>query len=479
MIALNLGPTRFRPRSVHEARQTRAGIAPIVIDGGDGAFGYGISGGLEGQFVSLGEGYGRIYRRLLEESPPIAIVTSVIRDMFRSLSLELRRVGKDGKRTKVDKHPLYDLINEQPNELCSASEFWATVAEELVHGGECIVRVHRDRGTIRRLVIWPYNDTKISPTNAPRITASGEQQTFTYHYEGTEVEWVPGEVPPVMHVRMTIDRYHPLRAEDPWRGLHQEVLGSIHAALYRSEYFRQGGSPRLVATTKAMEGVAPTMTEQDEKDYEARLTAFFRVAKAPLNWGDGKARTLPENVEPYDLGPKSPTDPMLIEAARFLDERLSSAVGLPLITLNNLQKSTYANARQQWSQLVRSAIQPRINAFAAAIKRDLLMPMGGRNATLEPYINTEVLVQDEAVVFNKIIMDQVKGDVRTKNEAREAFGLEPLPELDDADDSMMGRDDEDEKDADEDDGDDKAAPGEGEKDGDEDEKDAEKDADDD
>ena len=403
----------------------------IVVDGGAG-IGYTLGGDAPaGRLFNL-DGYLQLDRYTLRKSPTISAITATVARMFRSLRLELRRANGDD----VANHVLLDLLNEFPNEVHSPSEFWYTVAEELVHGGECIIRVHRDGATPRRLVVWPYEETHVEP---PVNVTYSEPAICCYRYRNQIVDVVPGQPPPVCHVRMSIDHHRPLRAEDPWRGLHSEILSSIYASVYRSEYFRQGGSPRLVATMDASDGVdTGSMGDAAVAEEQSKMDAVWQAIKAGLSaWAGGRATRLPAGVSMQDFGPKSSEDPILAKSARAVDEKLAAAAGVPLIALNNMERSTYSNSRQQQAVLVRDAIQPRVDALLSALKRDLLIPMGGRNARLVPVVNTDILVQDEAVVFNKIVMDRLKAGVISTNEAREALGLAPDPEFDDEDPGAM------------------------------------------
>ena len=436
----------------------RGGAIPWIIPGGGGELGYGISGGIEQQFVRIGGSYDRIYRNVLEASPTIGVITTVVSRMFRSLRLELR--PDRGEGDPLDNHPLLDIFNRTPNEFCTASEFWQRVAEELVHGGECIIRVHRMGRQVKRLIIWPYDEVDVTPLAPDYYQPDGETdqtvEPIHYRFRGEEVPYKVGDVPNILHVRMSTDRYRVLRADDPWRGLQSDILTSIYASAYRSEYFRQGGSPRIVAVQKPIEGLEQE-SEKSTADLTTAMTGFWRTVKAGFNWGDGTARVMPEGLEPSDLGPKSTEDPMMTKAAKAVDERIAAAAGLPLLFLNNMDRSTYNNSRQQQAVIVRDAIQPRLNAFTAAIERDLLIPMGGADANLGAYVDTDKLIEDEAVVWNKIVLDRYDKRIIDLTEARADLGLGPNPALEAEiaaekaalDEQMMDRDDEDEDEEDE------------------------------
>lgn len=399
------------------------GVGPyFVIDSGGGV-GYGIAGGVEGQFVNL-DNY-RLTRFLLEQSPTISMSVEIVSRLFRSLRLELQ----DREGQAVEAHPLLDLFNKAPNPHQTAAELWGQIAEELVFDGECILRVWWLGGKPYMLLVWPANEVN---TDWETMPGAGFTYTYAAGSGGTQGGGMPLESvtvdpaqPEILHIRMNVDTHRPMRSRSPWRGMASDVFSSIHASYYRSEFFRQGGSPRLVATVEPMEE-GHGKGRKGREEMEKVMNSIFRSIKAgPGAWSS--MRALPEGVKLEDMGTRTITDPVLTEAMRGVDERLLAVAGLPAISANNNQKSTYSNSRQQNAIIVRDAIRPRLEALIAAIVRDLLMPMGGDE--LMPVVDTDPLIQDEAMVHNRIILDRVKQGVITENEAREAFDMEPLDEL--------------------------------------------------
>ena len=109
--------------------------------------------------------------------------------------------------------------------------------------------------------------------------------------------------------------------------------------------------------------------------------SFTNAVKTMASWV-GTA-VLPEGWEPKDLGPQG-TDPMLNDASRMSDEKILAAYGVPVMFANNLERSTYSNSRTQDRMVVRDGVKPMMMELGSCIKRDLLEPMGGVHATLQP-----------------------------------------------------------------------------------------------
>ena len=388
-------------------------VQTIVIDGGQGV-GLRLDD-LNASLTTL-DAYD-LARTSLERSPTIAACTHVVARLFRSLRLELER----GTGQEVASHALLDLLNDRPNEWHTPSELWATIAEEFVHGGECILRVHWDGNSPRRISVWPYDRVEVEPYDDGWLYRYASPVAPKVYVD--EVVVRAGERPGICHARMNLSRRRSLRSDSPWRGLETDVVASVHASAYRAEYFRQGGSPRLVAEFAASDD--PNV-EINIDDTRSKLDRVFAAIKAgPSSWLGAPARSLPEGVHLTDMGPKSTTDPMMIAAARAVDEKLAAAAGLPVIVLGNMERATYSNARQQMAVVVRDGIRPRLDALLSALQRDILIPMGGRNARLVPKVDTDTLVQDEAAVWNKIVLDRVKAKVIDAEEAREELGYPP------------------------------------------------------
>ena len=139
---------------------------------------------------------------------------------------------------------------------------------------------------------------------------------------------------------------------------------------------------------------------------------------------DHATPVLPEGWEPKDLGPQG-RDPMLNDASRMSDEKILAAYGIPVMFANNLERSTYSNSRTQDRMVVRDGVKPMLMELASCIKRDLLEPMGGVHATLQPEFDTDAAIEAEAVVYNKLIIDRVKAGIISKATAAEELGYNP------------------------------------------------------
>ena len=104
------------------------------------------------------------------------------------------------------------------------------------------------------------------------------------------------------------------------------------------------------------------------------------------------------------------------------DEKILAAYGIPVMFANNLERSTYSNSRTQDRMVVRDGVKPMLMELASCIKRDLLEPMGGVHATLQPEFDYDKALESEVAIFNKLIIDRLKAGVITPEKAAEELG---------------------------------------------------------
>ena len=406
MVTLNLevpeADIQAKVQAQQEARQYSEALAQrdYALYGGGGVFAS-LDGDSDAQVLFVDDSY-ILNRNTLERAPTVAACANTISNLFRSLKLELRPERKSPSK-------LEQLFNDYPNEVQSAGAFWAELATELVYNGEAIIRVQWGTDGPDRIYVWPADEVTVDYVDQNYLIEAQAPLRYQFH---TDSFLFDPDRPQVMHLRLHSDPDHPIRGRSPFWGMTSEVLANIYASQYRREFMRQGGSPRLSLSYKPVLG----MPQIDPKQVKEQTQAFTRAVKTSNSY-----RTTPGiPAEVQDLGPK---ERQFMELSRYSDERLTSAIGLPLLAINNLERSTYSNARQQIAIMVRDAIGPLINELEACITRDLLIPM--RQKRYRAMIDTETLIKDEAAILNKLVLDRYKANVITREEAREQLGYEP------------------------------------------------------
>ena len=396
--------SRLNPFKRTQTKSRSRGV--VALDAGSGVF-YGLDDAHAGQLFIDDLGYSR---EILERAPAVGIVASVIGRFFKAIPLKLfTEDGDEHKGRGI--HPVLRLFNERPNEFQSATSFREMLAQEMVYTGECVLRIHREGTTPHRIFCWPSNHVTL---NQDTDWGSQLDQAIVYHYVSQSFALDP-ELPQVCHVRLNVDPQYPLRGRPAVYGMYPEVLANTFSSLYRKETFRQGGPPRMALVR------IPDAAEADQGQVRQAATSFTNAVKTMASWMS--TPVLPEGWEPKDLGPQG-TDTMLNAAARMSDEKILAVNGIPVMFANNLERSTYSNSRTQDRMVVRDGVKPMMMELGSCIKRDLLEPMGGVHATLQPVFDYDAALEAEAAIFNKLIIDRVKAGIITPEKAAEELGYD-------------------------------------------------------
>ena len=231
---------------------------------------------------------------------------------------------------------MLDLFNRAPNEYQTPGAVIEALAKELVYCGEAILRVHRDGNVPRRLYILPAEAVTLND-GVSSAYAGGYQGAPIYNY-ATEAFTLNPDLPQVMH--LAAQRGPVLSASRPSGGV-RHGRGDLRLASTRACITARcfGREARLDSQSKRRRIAG----DVSEKETRQALQAFTAAVKSHDSWQ--RTAALPAGWETEDLGAKG-RDPMLTMAARLIDEKLSAAYGVPIIYLNNLERATYANARQ-------------------------------------------------------------------------------------------------------------------------------------
>ena len=421
------GNIPFSPRSpapaVPDAQRTA-----VYIPGGAGV-GYRIDSGGAGLITLDGLILAREY---LELSPAVSSVYKVVSRIGKSIPLKLKR--PNGGEYK-QKHPVLKLWNDSPNPIQSAASFREGVFADLIYSGEAVLRVMREGMVPKMIWQWAADAVTIDSSGAQGFGIYGgggePEGVLLYSYGPVGPLKLDPDRPPVMHARLNVDPKLPSRGRPAVWSMPYEVIANVTGSRYRNEVFSQGGPPRLaIRQEPGAAGMDPTIKSAD--DAKKASKGFDEKVKSPASWRG--TPVLPAGWVIEDLGPKGTSDWMMISAARFIDEKIAAAYGVPVLFLNNMERSTYTNARVQDRSLIRDAVRPLLTELEQCIRRDMLIPMGGVNETLIPEFDAESVMQDEPVIRNKIIIDRVKAGVITKEVAAEELGYdasavpEPEPE---------------------------------------------------
>ena len=359
-------------------------------------------------------------------SPAIAICAKVYSRLLKSAPLTLVKPSgeilkwppKDGRSASSPAYQILRLWSECPNWLQSREQFLEMLAYDWVHSGEGIARLYRAGTDVP-------NEMRI--LSAERVNLTGtvigsfpdeHQEVLIYHYGGISIQVHP-ERPELFHMRSNVDPHYQYRGRPAVWGMPYEVKASALASIYRSEIFRQGGPVRTAIKASSESRVAMTL-EQKQRIADKLAQEMKRSESWMKN-----VTVLPEDFDFTDFGPKG-EDEMYVKGSRYIDEKLTSVYGVPLLYQGNMEKGTYNNSRQQIAILVESAGGSMFEEIQSVIKRCMLLPIGGETAKLTPKFDLAVAQRGELALWNKIITDRIAAGIISINEARVSLDYEKM-----------------------------------------------------
>ena len=93
--------------------------------------------------------------------PAVWQCVSLISNTLKSLPIDVYEVGKNGQKTLKKDHFLYKLLNYQPNQEMTPSEFKSTMCLNYLLSGNAYARINRSAGGNYVLSLYPLNAEQV------------------------------------------------------------------------------------------------------------------------------------------------------------------------------------------------------------------------------------------------------------------------------------------------------------------------------
>ncbi|WP_020474222.1 phage portal protein [Zavarzinella formosa] len=392
-------------------RKTKTAVAQIALKNASFIYGLGGARWLERRFDLLAtEGY--------ENNPIVYACVTKLAKSAASVDLQLYKKGKGGRLTKVDAHPILDLLT-RPNAMQGGKKFIETlITQYLVGGNGYILASALDRKTGQPGELWllPPQEMSVNGTKRSMIPASyerriGNEQNIIY-----PVNPITGHSA-VLHLK-TVNLLNPMLGLPP-----------LVAAVYGVDVFNSGmawnkalldnsASPSGALMVKAADGKNAELSDDQYSRIKAQLDEKMsgaRNAGKPLLL-EGGLEWVSMSFNPKDMDHRE----NMLTMARFI----AGVYGTPPQLVNIPGESTYSNYSEAklayWSDTVLTLL--------GSILEDLgnwLTPLYGDDLFL--WYDEEMLPALEPRRKEKGDRINAAGYM-TINEKREAMGLEALPD---------------------------------------------------
>ena len=333
--------------------------------------------------------------------PTVLGCVRVISESVGQLPIILHRRTETGRERATD-HPLYDLLHDEPNAWTSAYEFKVAMQTALCLHGNAYAFVNRVNGRIAELVQIPSST----------VTVEVDEMTLEPSYKVAEKGGGQRvyDRSQILHLRGIGSRPH---VGDSPVHLMREAIGlALTMEHHGARIFGNGARPS--GTIEVQGGLSPEAVE--------RLRASLRSEHS----GAASGRTMVlEGGAVFKALQFNSVDMQFMELRRQQIAEIARGYRVPLHMLQELERTTHANAESLGQQFITFTLLPWLKAWEGAIRRTLISP--DERSTLYAEFLTDDLARADLAARMSAYATAITNGVLSPNEARAAENRPPYP----------------------------------------------------
>lgn len=344
------------------------------------------------------------------QSAAVYSCVQVLAQSIGVLPLNLYTKSTGGAIQTADKHPLFSILHDQPNEWQTSVEFFEMLVMSLCLRGNAFAYVNRTRsGVVVELLPLHPDMVRVEMLNGFKL-----QYQVTLP-DGTFKMMAPGEI---FHVRgLTMNG---------WMGISpiayaRESIGlALATEKFGGQLFRNGAK---------MGGVLEHPGKLSKEAYD-RVKDSFDAATSGEN--AHKTALLEEGMKFSPIS-MSADDSQFLETRKYQRSEIAAIFRVPPHKIGDLERATFSNIEQQSLDFINDALMPLCNRIEKAIKRDLFTPQDKK--AMHVRFNVAGLLRGDAAARSMYYHNGILDGWMTRNEARAAetdvgIVLNPLDGLD-------------------------------------------------
>ena len=329
----------------------------------------------------------------------------IISSQFASLPFVLYRNRKNGGKTRVVQHTVYQLVSRRPNPYQNAFEWREMMAGHLVLRGNAFNQiVTNGQGEITALI--PLHPDRVTIEILPKggyryqyTDLAGNKQTFArgeiWHLRGLSSDGIIG-LSPIALARNAFG-------------------GAMAAQDYGSRFFANDAKP--------LSGYIEYPGSFKDKMARDQFRESLQESQSGAN--RGKIAVFEFGMKYHQLGLTN-EDAQFLETRKFQVNDIARWFGVPPHKIGDLDRSTNNNIEQQAQEFVQECLGPMAERWEASIEAELLLDDEG----LEAEFLFSQLLRGDSQARAQYYNLGINGGWLTRNEARIAENLNPLPGLD-------------------------------------------------
>jgi HK97 family phage portal protein len=329
----------------------------------------------------------------------------IIASQFASLPFTLYRNRPDGGKDRVTDHPVYQLIARRPNPYQNAFEWREMLAGHLALRGNAYNQIVADaRGNI----------TALMPLHPDRMQILMQADGgYSYRYTDRNGHFIPFSRGEIWHLRgLSIDGIIGLSPI----ALARNALGGAQAAQdYGARFFANDATPSG--------GWVEYPGSFKDKQAREQFRESLQEAQSGIN--HGKLAVFEFGMKYHQIS-VTPEDAQFLETRRFHVTDIARWFGVPPHKIGDLDRATNNNIEQQALEFVQETLGPMAERWEASIEAELLFD----DEDLEAGFQFSQLMRGDSQSRATFYNMGINAGWLTRNEARIAENLNPLPGLD-------------------------------------------------
>lgn len=336
---------------------------------------------------------------------------------FPEAPLAIEQIKKGNKgNSPIPDHPLIKLL-QKPNPYYSGELLWYATISDWMFGNAYWRKIKNKFG--EPFELWWIPSRLIEPKWGG---SNSFVDYYEYKYDAAEKPEVilPSDI---VHFRNGLDPQNTRKGLSPLAILMRELFTDEEASNFTATLLANLGVPGMVISPGAgAVKIEPGDVEQIKEAAETRWTGGNR--------GRAMVLSAPADVRMVSFTP----DQMKLRDIRTIpEERVTAITGIPAIVLGlgaGLQRSTFSNMAEAREAAYENFMIPSQRVISSEVRVQLLPDFVADTSSFRVFFDVSqvrVLQQDENEIHTRTQNNLSKGVIML-DEARDAIGLEPLPE---------------------------------------------------
>jgi HK97 family phage portal protein len=292
----------------------------------------------------------------------------ILSEAVASLPLHVYEQIGDGDRRRVENHPLYRILHDEPNPEMSSFVFRETLMAHLLLWGNAYAQIVRNgRGEV--LALYPMLPNKMDVSRNPKTG----RLVYTYRRDDEESGNKRRETTVILDADSVLHipglSFDGLIGYSPIAMAKNAIGMGIAAEEYGSRFFSNGATPSGVLEHPAKLSNPERLRDSWNETYgSSRNANRVAVLEEGLTF---KQISLP------------PEQAQFLETRKFQTAEIARIFRVPPHMVGDLEKATFSNIEHQSLEFVKYTLDPWVSRWEQTLCMKLLMPNDKKSLSIQ------------------------------------------------------------------------------------------------